>query len=99
MSKYSKLLVAILLTSSTAIGCSGMRTSESTFETHAESFRFFGYVIPEDDQARAKQLVPAGATIVNIDSSPADWDSVIGFIGNLFWFGSTDITGNLPKSK
>lgn len=82
-------LVAMLASA----GCNGMRDSGTTFTTHAESFRILGFAIPEDDQAAAAALVPQGATITNVSSTPADWTSLWGFFGNLFWFHWTTIGG------
>lgn len=77
-------------------GCSGIRKSDNAFYTHAESFRVLGYSIPGDDQARARMLVPADAQIVSVRSTPADWTSVIGIIGNILWIHETEIGGTLP---
>lgn len=71
----------------------GIRQTKTTFASHAESFRFFGIPIPEDDQLAARRLVPDGATIVSEHSTPADWTSFVGFIGNIFWFHQTSIAG------
>ncbi len=75
------------------MSCSGMRQTENTFYTHAESFRILGFPIPEDDQAAARALVPAGAKITTVNSTPADWKSFWGFIGNLFSFHITEVSG------
>ena len=69
-----------------AAGCSGVRTSDGAFVTHAESFRIIGFAIPEDDQAAAMKLVPEGTTITNVSSTAADWTSFWGFFGNLMGF-------------
>ncbi len=74
-------------------GCSGIRQTNDTFVAHAESFRIIGFAIPGDDQAAARSLVPAGAKIENVSSTAADWTSLWGFFGNLFWFHFTEIGG------
>ena len=56
--KLSQILFASMILSTAA--CSGMRKSEGTFTTHAESFRIVGFAIPGDDQAAAYKLVPEG---------------------------------------
>jgi hypothetical protein len=89
----SKFLPLACLGLLTFAGCSGMREANGTFTVHAESFRFFGLVIPGDDQAKATSLVPAGAQVISVHSTPADWTSVLGVLGNLFGFHSTQISG------
>ena len=91
MKKVMALCIGVALLS----GCAGMRETNNQFTTHAECFRILGYSIPEDDQAAARALVPKGATITDVQSSPADWKSVVGFIGNLFWFHQTTVSGTM----
>ncbi len=76
-----------------AAGCKGMRTSGNSFTTHAESFRIIGIAIPEDDQAAAMSLVPAGATVTNVSSTPADWSSFWGAIFSIVGFHWTSVGG------
>jgi hypothetical protein len=75
--------------------CSGMRETNNQFTTHAGCFRFLGNAIPEDDQASARALVPNGPNvkITSIHSTPADWTSVRGIIGNVIGLHSTTISG------
>lgn len=79
-----------------AIGCSGMREAGDQITVHAESFRIFGFPIPEDDQAKANMLYADKAgeypNVVTAGSTPADWTSFVGFFGNLFGFHGTVIT-------
>lgn len=89
MKKIAALILAVSLLS----GCAGMRQTNNQFTTHAECFRIVGIPIPADDQAAARALVPKGATITDVQSTPADWNSFWGFIGNLFWFHQTTISG------
>jgi hypothetical protein len=89
MKKIAALILAVSLLS----GCAGMRQTNNQFTTHAECFRIVGIPIPADDQAAARALVPKGATITDIQSTPADWNSFWGFFGNLFWFHQTTISG------
>jgi hypothetical protein len=79
--------------------CSGVRHSGKTFSVHAESIKILGYSIPGDDQARANELVPEGAKIETVTVSPADWTSVLGFIGNFLWIAQTNITGTVAKEE
>jgi hypothetical protein len=89
MKKIATLLIAVTIFS----GCAGIRQTNNQFTTHAECFRVIGIPIPADDQAAARALVPKGATITDVTSTPADWDSFWGFIGNLFWFHQTTVSG------
>jgi len=88
-----KKLVTLAACLTVVTGCSGMRETNNQFTTHAECFRIVGYAIPDDDQAAARALVPKGGTITDVQSTPADWHSVVGFIGNLFWFHQTVVSG------
>ena len=92
MSKHKKLAtLAILLVAGATVGCRGYRETGTTITAHAECFRLFGWAIPDDDQAAARELIPTGATITNIESTPADTTSIMGLFGNLFWFHRTTI--------
>ena len=93
-----KRLVLISVGLLTLMGCSGMRTADGKFSTHAESIRILGYSIPADDQKRAAELVPASAKIESIDSTPADWTSLVGIIGNIFWPHQTRISGTVGET-
>lgn len=93
MKKLSILAVILLLSA-----CSGIRSTNSTFVAHAESFRILGFPIPEDDQEAAKRLIPAGANVENVSSTPADWTSVWGGLLNIIGFHGTTIGGTVSKS-
>jgi hypothetical protein len=86
---------ATIIAAALLSGCAGIRETNNQFTTHAECFRFIGNAIPGDDQAAARALVPAGSkvNITNLNSTPADWTSVIGIIGNVIGFHSTTISG------
>lgn len=90
----STILTAIM-TVALLSGCAGIRETNNQFTAHAECFRFIGNAIPADDQAAARALVPAGSkvNITNLNSTPADWTSVTGIIGNIIGFHSTTISG------
>jgi len=77
-------------------GCSGMRQANGQFTVHAESFRIFGFAIPADDQEVAAKLTAEkfpGAVQVTSYSTPADWTSFWGVLGNILSFHSTTISG------
>ncbi len=97
MKLSARALAASCLIMLATSGCSGIRKTDSTFMTHAESIRIVGYSIPGNDQERAKELVPAGANIVTVQSTPADWTSVVGIIGNILWINATQISGTIEK--
>jgi hypothetical protein len=86
---------AAIIAAALLSGCAGIRETNNQFTTHAECFRFIGNAIPADDQAAARALVPAGSkvNITNLNSTPADWTSVQGIIGNIIGFHSTTISG------
>ena len=88
-----KTLLSLIVGLSLLTGCSGIRSTQDTFSTHAEAFRIIGMAIPADDQAAAERLVPKGATVTSVYSSPADWTSFWGGLGNIFWLHRTTISG------
>lgn len=90
------LVSALCLTLFAATACSGMRESNGFYTVHAESFRIFGFAIPGDDQEAAAKLHAqhfAGSTITSSGSTPADWTSFWGVLGNIFGFHGTVISG------
>lgn len=91
------LLAIPLVANLLVTGCSGFRKTDSSFYTHAESIRIVGYSIPGDDQKRATDLVPADGKIETIHSTPADWTSVLGIIGNILWISVTEVSGPIEK--
>ena len=90
-----KKILLLTLTTTLLSSCAGIRETNNQFTAHAESFRFFGNAIPADDQAAARDLVPNGPNvkITSIHSTPADWTSVLGFVGNIIGFHNTTISG------
>ncbi len=75
------------------LGCKGMHQTGTTFTTHAESLRILGFSIPESDHTAAAGLVPDGAIITNVSTTPKDWSSLRGILSNLLWLHSTEIGG------
>jgi hypothetical protein len=84
-------LLSLLLTFS----CAGVQTTSTSFAAHAESFVIFGYEIPGEDITAAEALVPQGATIVTMTSTPDDWTSIMGVINNIMGIQRTSISGTL----
>lgn len=93
-----KIKALMIVACSVALAsCSGIRRTGATFTSHAESVRVFGYQLPANDHQRALELVPQGAKIETIHSTPADWSSVLGVLSNIIWIGQTEISGTLPQ--
>lgn len=92
MRKWTVAMAAMSLVAVVS-GCAGVRQSKGTFVAHAESFRFFGVVLPEDDQQAALDQVPAGGKITNVSSTSADWTSFLGILGNVMGIHTTQIGG------
>ena len=90
-----KKLLLLPLAAALFTSCSGIRETDNQFTTHASCFRFIGNAIPEDDQSAARALVPNGPNvkITSIHSTPADWTSVRGIIGNVIGLHSTSVSG------
>lgn len=97
MKMKMRLEVGMLLLALCLNGCSGVRQSGNVIHTHAEAIKVFGYSIPNDDQQKALELLPAGATITNLESTPADWTSLLGVLGNLLWVDITQVSAELPR--
>ena len=90
------IVSALCLTLFAATSCTGMRESNGFYTVHAESFRIFGFAIPSDDQEAAAKLHAQhfnGSTITSSCSTPADWTSFWGVLGNIFGFHGTVISG------
>ena len=90
------LSAALCIASLTLAACSGMREAEGMYTVHAESFRFFGIAIPHDDQATAAKMNAehfGKGTVTSSHSTPADWTSFCGVLGNIIGFHSTSISG------
>ncbi|WP_028865338.1 hypothetical protein [Psychromonas aquimarina] len=79
-------------------GCSGHRTNEETFTTHAESFNIlFLQIPPSDTQTRALALAPEGAKIETITTTPNDVTSVSGVLNRIIGVDRTTINGSIDK--
>jgi hypothetical protein len=75
-------------------GCTGLRTTGSTYTAHAENFNILFFQIPGGDtQKRALALVPEGGEIVTLTSSPKDLTSMLGFINRLIGVDITSVSG------
>ena len=90
-----KKILLLSITTALFSSCAGIRETNNQFTAHAECVRFFGNAIPADDQAAARALVPNGPNvkITSIHSTPADWTSFFGVIGNIVGLHSTTVSG------
>jgi hypothetical protein len=78
--------------------CSGIRTTDEAYSAHAENFNILFMQIPGGDtQKRAMKLVPEGADVNTIASSPTDVTSLIGFINRLIGIDFTFINGEIRE--
>lgn len=79
-------------------GCSGMRTTDTSFSTHAENFNILYLQIPGGDtQERAMALLPEGAKIDTLYSTPHDNTSFFGVFSRLIGVEHTTINGRIEK--
>jgi len=79
-------------------GCSGMRTTDTTFSTHAENFNILYMQFPGGDtQERAMALLPEGAKIDTLYSTPHDNTSLFGVISRIIGMEHTSINGRIEK--
>ena len=93
-----KKLIFSALTSALLSGCSGLRTTDETFSSHAENFNLLFMQFPGGDtQERAMALVPPGATVTTLISTPNDTDSLIGVLSRLLGVDYTTVNGELKK--
>jgi hypothetical protein len=79
-------------------GCSGVRTTNSTFSAHAENFNFLYMQIPGGDtQERALELLPEGAQIDTLYSTPHDNTSFFGIFSRIIGVEHTTVNGQIKK--
>lgn len=79
-----------------SVGCVGVRMTDQDATVHAESFRIFGFAIPSDDQAAARDCWNDKCGDYNeatTYSTAADWHSIVGIFGNIMGFHRTTISG------
>ena len=92
MVKNMICMVAIL----SLTACSGLRTTDETYSTHAENFNILFLQIPGGDtQKRAMALVPVGGEIKTITSAPTDLTSFIGVVNRIIGVDMTTIDGTI----
>ena len=79
-------------------GCSGVRTTDTTFSAHAENFNLLYLQFPGGDtQERAMELLPEGAKIDTLYSTPHDNTSLFGVISRIIGMEHTTINGRIEK--
>ncbi|HTF88833.1 MAG TPA: hypothetical protein VK843_10525 [Planctomycetota bacterium] len=92
----TSLVSALVLTAIVSTGCVGARSANGIYTVHAESVRLFGFAIPGDDQEAAAKYHAEkfpGSTVTGNSSTPADWRSFWGVLGNIIGFHQTEISG------
>lgn len=96
MIKYLLFGVSILCISA----CSGIRTTEDSFATHAESFNIlFLQIPPRDAQAEALAMVPQGGQIISMQSTPDDLSSLISIINRMLGIDYARVEGRIEKTS
>ncbi len=91
-----KSLALLAIVSVTA--CSGIRTTDETFTTHAESFNIlFLQVPPSDSKKRALEMVPEGGKIVSMQTTPDDLTSFLSVVNRIIGIDISRVEGTLPK--
>jgi len=93
-----KRTLAVTFAMTLLSGCSGMRTTDTTFSTHAENFNILYMQFPGGDtQKRAMELLPDGAKIDTLYSTPHDNTSFFGVLSRIIGFEHTTINGQIEK--
>ncbi len=91
-----KTLILCTLGVSLLTGCSGLRTTDTTYMAHAENFNFLFLQIPGgDSQERAMALMPQGASIDTLISTPDDMTSFLGVLNRIIGLDYTTINGRI----
>ena len=97
MERWMSRLALVIVLLANLSACSGIRRSRDLYTVHAEAVRLFGYGFPYDDQERAQSLIPDGATVITVSSSPSDYTSITGLFGRFLGISSTEISGLTPS--
>ncbi|MCP4075398.1 MAG: tRNA modification GTPase [Gammaproteobacteria bacterium] len=96
MLKYLFLTACILALTA----CSGIRVTEESYMTHAESFNIlFLQIPPRDTKERALELVPEGAEITTLDTMPNDLTSFISILNRIIGIDFSKVEGSLSKDE
>ena len=91
--KKNPLFASLVLTLLLATGCVTTTRSGRTVHTHAEAVQILGLQIPQDPQTAAAANFPADAQIESVIVSPADLNTVLGFLHRLWGLGFASIGG------
>ena len=91
-----KYFILCIVAACVLTGCSGLRTTDSTFMAHAENVNFLFLQIPGgDSQERAMALMPQGAHIDTLISTPDDMTSFLGVLNRIIGLDYTTINGRI----
>ena len=82
------LAASILLTS-----CAELHQHQDRFVASGASANILFFQIPKDPLVAAQEKVPAGATVTNVNGTPNDWTTVLGFLNRLLGVGTVQIGG------
>ena len=75
-------------------GCAGLHEQAGRFTATGASVNIFLIQIPKDPMILAQSKVPQDATVTNVNGSPADWHTVLGFLNRFIGIGWVQIGGN-----
>jgi hypothetical protein len=96
MNKHILLAASIIGLSA----CSGIRTTDNTYAAHAESFNLlFLQIPPRDAKKRALEMVPEGAEIVNLTTTPDDLTSFISVVNRIIGIDYARVEGTLKNHE
>jgi hypothetical protein len=82
------LAASIMLTS-----CAELHQHQDRFVASGASANILFFQIPKDPLVAAQEKVPAGATVTNVNGTPNDWTTVLGFLNRLLGVGTVQIGG------
>ncbi|HXE96890.1 MAG TPA: hypothetical protein VN642_10820 [Dongiaceae bacterium] len=89
--KVSTTVLAVSLLMLT--GCAELHQHQGRFAATGSSANILFFQIPQDPILSAQEKVPAGAAITNVNSTPNDWTTLLGFFNRLFGVGLVQIGG------
>jgi len=75
-------------------GCAGLHEESGRFTATGASVNILFVQIPKDPMVLAQSKVPQDATVTNVNGSPNDWRSVLGFLHRLIGIGWVQVGGN-----
>jgi len=93
----TRMMICVLC-AITLSACSGVRTTGDAYSAHAENFNILFMKIPGGaTQDRAMALMPEGAEVVSMRSTPDDLTSVFGVFNRFLGIDFTAIDGKINQ--